>query len=141
MRVSQEHACSMNENTPKSIAARAGAWSARNRRKAIFGWLAFVAIAFVLGGAAGQKTLTDEEQGTGESARAEKVLNDAFPEGPNEQVLIQARDTKDRTAAIRDVQQTLAQAKGITNIEKPEMSKDGVSAMIEFETVTDDEDK
>jgi hypothetical protein len=28
----------MNETTPKSIAARAGSWSARNRKKAIFGW-------------------------------------------------------------------------------------------------------
>ena len=32
----------------KNLAARAGAWSARHRKTAIFGWLAFVAIAFVL---------------------------------------------------------------------------------------------
>ena len=131
----------MNEKTPKSIAARAGAWSARNRRKAILGWLAFVAIAFVLGGALGQRTLTDEEQGAGDSGRAEQILTDAFPEGPNEQVLVQAADGKERTAAIRDVQRTLAKAKGITNIEEPEMSKDGRSAMIEFEFVTDDDDE
>ncbi len=97
----------MNENTPKSIAARAGSWSARNRKKAIFGWLAFVLAAFVLGGALGQQNLTDEEQGTGDSARAETILNDAFPAGPNEQVLVQARggDTFGSAAfraAIRD---------------------------------------
>ncbi|HEX8205307.1 MAG TPA: MMPL family transporter, partial [Solirubrobacteraceae bacterium] len=130
----------MNENTPKSIAARAGAWSARNRRKAILGWLAFVLIAFVVGGAVGQKTLTDDEQGAGESGRAEKVLNDAFPDGPSEQVLVQASDGKVRSAAIRDVQHTLAQAKGITNIDKPVQSKDGRSVYIEFETVTEDDD-
>src|SRR5215212_976387 len=98
----------MNEKTPKSIAARAGAWSARNRRKAILGWLAFVVIALFVGSALGQKPLTDEEQGTGDSAVAEQLLSDAFPEGPNEQVLVQARadvtfgDAK-FTAAVRDV--------------------------------------
>ena len=33
----------------KNIAARAGRWSAQNRKKAIFGWLAFVVIALVIG--------------------------------------------------------------------------------------------
>jgi uncharacterized membrane protein YdfJ with MMPL/SSD domain len=131
----------MRNQAPKSIAARAGAWSARNRRKAILGWLAFVLIAFAVGNAAGMKTLTDEESGTGESARAEKVLTDAFPEGPNERVLVQATGAKDRTAAIRDVQKTLADAKGITNIDEPQHSKDGRSAYVEFEIVENDEKK
>ncbi|HEX2084995.1 MAG TPA: MMPL family transporter, partial [Solirubrobacteraceae bacterium] len=129
----------MNETPPKSIAARAGAWSARNRREAILGWLAFVVLAFVIGGAVGQKTLSDEDQGTGESARAEQVLTDAFPEGPNEQVLVQGSG-KERAAAIRDVQRTLATADGITNVEQPELSKDGRSAVIGFEIVTDDDE-
>ena len=34
------------------LAARAGRWSAQHRRKAIFGWLAFVIVAFGLGGLA-----------------------------------------------------------------------------------------
>ena len=40
----------------KTLAARAAYWSARHRKTAIFGWLAFVVIAFVLGGAIGTKT-------------------------------------------------------------------------------------
>jgi uncharacterized membrane protein YdfJ with MMPL/SSD domain len=138
---------------PKSIAARAGAWSARNKKKAIFGWLALVIVAVFIGGAVGQKNITDEDQGTGESARAEKVLNDAFPEGPEEQILIQAGKDGSVTdasvqAAIRDVERVLADAKGITNIESPRMeqhadkvSADGRSALVSFETKTEDEDK
>ena len=40
---------------PQGLAARAAHWSARHRKTAIFGWLAFVAIAFVIGGAVGTK--------------------------------------------------------------------------------------
>ena len=40
---------------PKGIAARAGHWSARHRKTAIFGWLAFIVIAYVIGGAVGQQ--------------------------------------------------------------------------------------
>ena len=41
----------------RNLAARAGHWSARHRKIAIGGWLAFVVIAFVLGGAIGTNTL------------------------------------------------------------------------------------
>ncbi len=130
----------MEKNTTKSLAARAGSWSARNRKKAILGWLAFVVVALFIGGAAGQKNLTDEEQGTGDSARAEQILTDAFPGGPTEQVLVQGRG-EERAAAIRDVQRTLAQAKGITDIEKPQLSEDGRSAVVGFEIATEDDTK
>jgi RND superfamily putative drug exporter len=55
-------------------------------------------------------------------------------------VLVQGAG-KERAAAIRDVQQTLRDAAGITNIEGPVLSKDGRSAYVEFETITDDDDK
>ncbi|HWI32334.1 MAG TPA: hypothetical protein VNT50_12690 [Microbacterium sp.] len=38
-----------------SFAARAGRWSAKNRKKAIWGWLAFVLIAVVIGNVVGMK--------------------------------------------------------------------------------------
>jgi hypothetical protein len=41
----------------RNLAARAGRWSARHRKIVIFGWLAFVVAAFMLGGAVGQKEL------------------------------------------------------------------------------------
>jgi hypothetical protein len=45
----------------KGIAARAGHWSATNRKKAIGLWIAFVVVALVGGGAVGQRGLTDAE--------------------------------------------------------------------------------
>ena len=37
----------------RNIAARAARWSAAHRKIAIFGWIAFVAVSVVLGGAEG----------------------------------------------------------------------------------------
>ena len=64
-----------------SIAARAGRWSAQHRRKAILGWIAFVVIALVSGGMIGTKQLDDNDAGTGESARADQTISNAFPMG------------------------------------------------------------
>src|SRR5947209_19754628 len=55
-----------------NLAARAGAWSARHRKRAIIGWFAFVLIAAVLGGALGTRTVKHE--GSGESGRAATLL-------------------------------------------------------------------
>ena len=74
-----------------NLAARAGSWSARHKKTAILGWIAFVAIAFVLGGAAGTKQLQDEDLGAGQSARADKIQHDAFDQATEESVLVQAR--------------------------------------------------
>src|SRR5215813_8999938 len=57
-----------------NLAARAGRWSAAHWKTATFGWLAFVVVAIVLGMLAGTVKLTDAEQGTGETARAQKIL-------------------------------------------------------------------
>jgi hypothetical protein len=45
----------------RNIAARAGRWSAQHRKTAIFGWLAFMIVAFALGGAIGTKELGHAE--------------------------------------------------------------------------------
>ena len=37
-------------NSSHNIAARAGRWSARHRKAAVLGWLAFVVATLVLGG-------------------------------------------------------------------------------------------
>ena len=46
-------------DTSRNLAARAGRWSAHHRKKAIFGWLAFVIVAVFIGGSVGTKTLGD----------------------------------------------------------------------------------
>ena len=66
---------------PKGIAARAAHWSARHRKTAIFGWLAFVVIAFMIGGSVGTKNIADEDMGNGQSKVADQTIARAdFPD-------------------------------------------------------------
>src|SRR5215208_6340593 len=97
----------MKTFNPLDIAARAGNWSARNRKKAIFGWLGFVLAALVLGSVVGTNTLSSDEQGVGESGRADRAIGQAFPKTAEEQVILQAKgdakvDRPEGRAAIVD---------------------------------------
>ena len=78
----------MAEN--KNIAARAARWSASHRKTAIWGWLAFVIVLVMVGGAIGTKSAEQDEGGPGESGRADKTLHDAFPKAADESVLVQS---------------------------------------------------
>ena len=79
-------------DSTRNLAARAGRWSAHHRKKAIFGWLAFVIVAVFIGGSVGTQTLDGDDFGIGESGRADKAIGDHFPEKGSESVLIQSRD-------------------------------------------------
>ena len=48
-------------NQSHNVAARMGRWSADHWKTATFGWLAFVLVAFALGGMAGTKTSDPNE--------------------------------------------------------------------------------
>ena len=61
----------------QNLAARAGRWSARHRKTAIFGWLAFVIVAFMIGGAVGQQSIPEEDYGNGQSKVADHAIADA----------------------------------------------------------------
>src|SRR6185503_17135067 len=79
----------------QNLAARMGRWSAQHRKKAIFGWLAFVVLALAIGmNGAPTKTLVDEEAGVGESGKAEEAVYDAFPKKADESVLVQSQTLK-----------------------------------------------
>ena len=136
----------------RSLAARAGRWSAQHRKKAILGWFAFVILATVIGGAVGQKTLTDVEMGNGESQRAERVIEAAgFPDETGETVLVQGR--KDLqvgdpgfTAIVNDVVDRLKRTPGVSNVEDPlqpqhagSVSKDGRSVLVDFDLPGDED--
>ena len=136
----------------RNIAARAGRWSATNRKKAIFGWLAFVLIATVLGGMAGTKTLAPEDQGNGQSQVADRAVADAgFPEEAGEQVLVQGRgsvrtDDAAFRAAVRDVTGRLEAIAHVEDVASPfaegnagQLSKDGRSALVTFVVAGDDD--
>src|ERR1700754_1880506 len=130
--------------TPKGFAARAGHWSARHRKTAIFGWLAFIVIAFVIGGALGRQKPSQAKQWDGESRRAETILESAgFPKKSGEMVLVQSKTAKTTDpafkATIADVTRTVGQQKVVTNVAAPLTSKDGRSALIQFDLKGDPE--
>ena len=136
----------------RNLASRAARWSAGHRKTAIFGWLAFVVIAFVLAGAVGgQKTIADEDYGNGSSKVADQAIAKAdFRDSAEEQVLVQGTGSvkaSDATfkAAVNDTVARLERTKGVDKIESPyangnegQLSKDGRSALITFEIPGED---
>src|SRR3954447_14528676 len=86
-----------------NLAARAGRWSAQHRKKAIWGWLALVVLAFAIGNAVGTKTQDTAQSGVGQSGRAERTLDNAFPKHQVEQVLIQSGNTTATDPSFRAV--------------------------------------
>src|SRR5439155_806369 len=74
----------------RNLAARMGRWSAGHKKTAIFGWLAFIAVAFLIGNAVGTKQLDQNKVGTGESGHVDSVLRDEFKQAQGDQILIQS---------------------------------------------------
>ena len=65
--------------TPDNFTARVGRWSAQHRKKAIFGWLAFVLVSLFIGmNLVPQKEIDQNSAGPGESGQAAKALDGAF---------------------------------------------------------------
>jgi uncharacterized membrane protein YdfJ with MMPL/SSD domain len=110
---------------PKGLAARAGRWSAQHRKTAIFGWLAFVIVAFVIGHGLGTQKV--EQTLPGESGRAQKLQEDAFPQvvkkAAEETVLIQSKTLKandpEYRAVVKDVEKQLAAQPHVRKIQTP----------------------
>ena len=127
-----------------NLAARAGRWSAQHRRAAILGWLAFVIVAVLIGGAVGTRHIPQDNDGVGESGRAQQVLHDQFPQPASEQVLVQSstRTITDASfrAAVQDVTRRLSDLRTVQNVRSPlrpgnrgEISSDRHSALIGFQ--------
>ena len=76
-----------------NLAARMGRWSAAHWKKATFGWLAFVVLAFGLGGLVGTKNI-DTNAGAGQSGRVDKILDAGFKQPAHESVLIESRSAR-----------------------------------------------
>ena len=131
--------------TQSNLTARIGRWSVQHRRKAILGWLAFVAVSLVIGfNLVPQKEIdSNTAAGPGESGQAAEALNDAFPTEASEQVLVQSKELKTGTpefrAAVKDVSQRLEDTRGVDNVVGPydgdsgQISRDGHSALVTFE--------
>jgi uncharacterized membrane protein YdfJ with MMPL/SSD domain len=133
-----------------NLAERAGRWSARHWKTATFGWLAMVVAVAVLGAIVGTKELSDAGGMSGESARAQSIIDGAsFPSGAMEVVLVQSpTETAQRPAFKRTVEHALAvlsETRGVEKVRSPyargnedHISKDGHSAVIGFELSGDE---
>jgi uncharacterized membrane protein YdfJ with MMPL/SSD domain len=132
-----------------NLAAVAGGWSAKHRRKAILGWLAFVVIAYAIGAVTGVQQLTDVQMGNGESKQATAVYQRGFPYHSGEQVLIQGQGavrigSPAMTGAVNDLTRRLAAIRTVNGIRSPLQSvnkglrsRDGRSMLVTFNVAGD----
>ncbi len=135
----------------RNLTARAAMWSARHRRTAIFGWLAFVLVTVALGSMIGTRQLDNNTNGVGDSGRADRILNAKFPQTASEQVLVQSGKLKisdpQFQSAVKDVVGRLSGIGTVENLRSPlaaansgEVSHDGHSALVGFQIRGDSSD-
>jgi uncharacterized membrane protein YdfJ with MMPL/SSD domain len=138
----------MHSNT---FAARAGRWSAKHRKKAIWGWLAFVAVAFVIGNVVGMKKPDNQNDYIGQSGKAERLLDDHYPKQVEEDVIVQApkggsANEPAARKAVDDVMAAVRTKPGVAELKSPfakgnesQLSKDGRSVIVRFKLKGDDD--
>ena len=110
-------------------------WSVRHRWTVVALWLIGVALAVVAGSAVGTRTLTGAESGTGESGRADTVLEAAgFPDPPVEQVLVQTRDGSPigpvGEAVAAEVRAVTGALDEVATVGDPAPSADGTALLV-----------
>jgi uncharacterized membrane protein YdfJ with MMPL/SSD domain len=133
----------------RNLAARMGRWSAAHRKTAIFGWLAFVLVALVLGNAVGTKQLDDEDTAPGESGRAAQIIDRGnYDETASETVIIQSPSASATSpefeAVVDEVVDRVSGFEGVTDVRSPAddptlVSEDGRSALVQFELADEDD--
>jgi len=140
----------MRSRRKLGLAGRAGRWSAAHRKTAIWGWIAFVIAAIVVGGALGTKTL-DNNGGNGESAAAERTLEGGFPQSSVEQVIVQTKGKETihgphAKAAVHDVESRLGKLAFVRDLTGPydegaggQVAANGRSGLIKFSIPETDE--
>ncbi len=129
-----------------NFAARMGRWSANHWKTAVFGWLAFVVAAFVIGNTVGVKYLDATDANIGEARKGDKIIAAGFPKHEDEQgeiVLVQSKNlTADNSAfkaTVDDVARTLDAFPQVVELRSPydpdhadQISNDRHSAMVTF---------
>ena len=132
----------------RNLAARAAHWSAEHRKTAIFGWLAFVVVAVLLGNAVGKNEIHGADQFSGEAGRAEQTLYDSGLR-PNDRARAdpeqRARRSGIPSSTRRSEQATrqLSQTQYVRNVMSPltgdaPVSVDQHSALVQFDITGDD---
>src|SRR5215218_5435449 len=128
------------------LAARMARWSSRHRKKAFWGWLLFVILAFAIGNAVGSNLISDVDNFNGESHDAEAALDRVGLRPQSEVVLIQSDKLRIKDpqfqAAVRDVTQHLPKVPYVQNVKSPlqgesAVSNDGHAALVDFDVAGD----
>jgi uncharacterized membrane protein YdfJ with MMPL/SSD domain len=127
----------------QNLAARAGRWSAAHWKTAGAVWIVLVVLAVGIGRALGTHALSDSEQSTGETARAESILASAgFKTPASESVLVQSATKRiDDPAFGATVQSIVAKLRAMPQVRPGtlrtggpgEISKDRRSQLVEFD--------
>ena len=130
-----------------NIAARMGRWSASHWKTAVFGWLAFVVAALMIGSVVSMKSLSNEDSTVGQSHKAEMILKNAgFASDSDPQTELVVVQSKTRTvadasfrAAIADVVRTVQPSPAIRDLQSPldprhgdQISKDRRTAYVQW---------
>jgi RND superfamily putative drug exporter len=125
-----------------NVAARMAHWSGRHRKKAIWGWLAFVVIVFAAGNMVGTTQISDLDQLAGEARKAELALDRTGLRPVEEVVFIRSdkltiKDPAFR-AAVTDVTGRLSKVPYVENVKSPltgagNVSANGRAALVGFE--------
>ncbi len=135
---------SRTERPRRNVAARMGRWSAAHWKTATFGWFAFVAVAFVLGGMVGTTNVDQSAPGPGESGRMDRILDEGFEQPAGEHVLIQSRAHRAGDpafeAATRDVIAGVSTIADVRNARRGAIAEDGHAVLVDFEIRGDEED-
>jgi putative drug exporter of the RND superfamily len=127
------------------LAARLGSWSAEHRKKAILLWVAILLVGMLAAGV-GSKKLSLAGEASGDSAKAERLLDQGgFKRPAQEEVLLQVRGAGSiQTPVARKASQEVIDAVTATgrvkNIRSPfadgntgQISHDGRSALVLFQ--------
>src|SRR3954471_15500793 len=129
-----------------NLAGRMAVWSGRHRKKAIWGWLAFVLVVFAAGNAIGTTNISEVDQFSGESHRAEVALHNAGMRPVEEVVFLQSDkltiEDPGFRAAVRDVTSRLTQQKYVSHVKSPLTGASPVAAgdhaaLVEFQIAGD----
>ena len=108
----------------RAVRRVAGA-SARRPRRVIALWLLFVVAASLAGAMTGTKQLTDSQQGTGESARADRQIAAAGLRQPAaESILVSSRDPAATRAAERALEARLKRLPAVAGVRGPRDTPD-----------------
>ncbi len=142
---------SRNNHQNRNLAARMGSWSAAHWKTATFGWLALVVVAFAVGGQVGTKNINPNTSGPGESGRMDRILHAGFKLPANESCSdpeslcsggyagFRLRRRRRRRACLEGCGRPERQVAARCN-NAGQISKDGRSALVEFE-IQGDRDK